>query len=200
MKENRVDRCSFGGPDSAAVGFLSSLLDHGVQEAAQEEAIRREFGQVSSFTETSCRPDIMSPLKTAKVGVATSYENRPRSQPQLDPFSTNTEGFSSHPGSLTPYSKLQSQAQTNHLRNSLNTALRKGFSGFDELDLPFEHQAMDDGERNSQQYEMSPEFYPSETEKTFEWRVTSSVATKVIPTDSRIVSITGIIMANYAYC
>ena len=200
VKENRLDRCSFGSPDSAAVGFLSSLLDHGVQEAAQEQAIRREFGQVSSFSETSCRPDIMLPLITAKVGVSTSYENGSLSQPQLDPFSTNTKGFSSHPGSLIQYRKLQSQAQTNHLRNSLNTALRKGFSGFDELDLPFEHQAMDDGEGNFLQYEMSPEFCPSETEKAFEWRVTSNVATKVIPTDSRTVSITGIIMANYAYC
>ena len=132
------------------MGFLSSLLDHGVQEAAQEEAIGREFGQLSSFSETSCRPDIMSPLITAKVGVSTSYENRSLSQPQLDPFSTNTKGFSSHPGSLIPYSKLQSQAQTNHLRNCSNTALRKGFSGFDEMDLPFEHQAMDDGEGNFQ--------------------------------------------------
>ena len=214
VKENgQLDHCSFGSPDSAAVGFSCLLLDpppilnvtstqqssDGVQKSAQEEAIRSDFAQVRSFSEASSRPD-MSPLITAKGGDSTSYENRSLLQPKLDPFSTNTKGFSNHPGSLFPYSKLQTQDQNNHLRNSSNTSLfSKEFSGFDEWDLSFEHQAISDGEGNFQQYEMSPEFYPSETENTFEWRVTPNVATKVIPTDSRTVSTIGIFMANYAY-
>ena len=212
VKENRqLDHCSFARPDSAAVGFPSLLLDpppflnvtstqrssYGVQETAQEEAIRSKYAQVGSFSEASCNTDVISPLTTAKGSDSTSYENRSLSQPKLHPFSSNSKEFSSHPGSLFPYSKLQSQDKNNHLRNSSSTSLfRKRFSGFDECDLSFEHQAMDDGEGNFQQYEMSPEFYPSEIEKGFDWRFTPNVATEVIPTDSRTVSKIGIFMVN----
>lgn len=211
VKDRQLDGCSFGNPDSAAVGFPSLLpflnvtstqqSSNGVQEAAQEEAICSKYAQVRSFSKTSSNPDVISPLITAKCSDSTSYENRSLSQLKMDRFSTDSKGFSSHSGSLFPYSKLQIQDQNNHLRNSSSTSLfRKRFSGFDEWDLSFEHQAIDDGEGNLQQYEMSPEFYPSETEKGFEWRDTPNVATEVIPTDSRTVSIIDIFMANYVYC
>ena len=211
VKDRQLDGCSFGNPDSAAVGFPSLLpflnvtstqqSSNGVQEAAQEEAICSKYAQVRSFSKASSNPDVISPLITAKCSDSTSYENRSLSQLKMDRFSTDSKGFSSHSGSLFPYSKLQIQDQNNHLRNSSSTSLfRKRFSGFDEWDLSFEHQAIDDGEGNLQQYEMSPEFYPSETEKGFEWRVTPNVATEVIPTDSRTVSIIDIYMANYVYC
>ena len=210
----QLNEYSFESPDSAAVGSPSSLLDpprspnvysiqqssHGVQKTAHEEATSSDFVQASSLLEgnmSCCRPGNIFPLITAKEGVSTSYENILPSQPKLDRFCMNSTMFSSHPGSLFPYSKLQSQHQNKHLKNSSDSSLlRKGFSGFEHCDSSFELQAIDDVQVNFQQYEMSPEFYPSETEKTFEWRVAPIVATKVIPTDSRTVSIMSIFMAN----
>lgn len=61
---------------------------------------------------------------------------------------------------------------------------RKRFSGFDEWDLLFEYQVIDDGEGNLQQYEMLLEFYLFEIEKGFEWRVIFNVVIEVILIDS----------------
>ena len=208
MRENRLlDHCSFESAASAAAGSPSSLSDpppsqnvypieqysYSVQKSALEKASNSDFLQTISLSEgnmSSLRPASISPMATAKDDVSPNYENLLPSQPKQDCFSVNPKGFSSHPGSLFPYSKLQSQGQKNHLRNSSDSSLfRKGFTGFDQWDPSFEHQAIDDDEGNVQHYEMSPEFYPNETEKTSEWRVAPIVATKVIPTDNRTVSI-----------
>ena len=207
VKENNLlDHHSFESPDSASLGSPPSLLDppsspnvhsthqssYGIQKGSLEEASSSSFVQVGSRSErnmSSCRPDIIPPLITTKDGISTSCENMLLSPPKLDPFRTNTKGFSGHPGCLFPYRKLQSQDQNNHLRNSSDSSLfRKDFGDFDQWDSSFEHQAFGDGEGNFQQYEMSPEFYPSQSDKTSDWRVAPIVATKVIPTDSRTVS------------
>lgn len=219
VKENRLrDQSSLESPDAAAVGSSPSSpparpypnvysiqqCSYGVTTSELDEASSSDFVQARSLSEgnlSCCTPGIISPLITAKEGVSTSYENMLPSQPKLDRFSINTKVFSSHPGSLFPYSKLQSQDQINHLRNSSGSSLfRKGFSGFEQWNSLFDHQALDDGVANFQQYETSPEFYPSEIEKTYEGRVPPIVATKVIPTDSRTVSVIGIFIANYSYC
>lgn len=208
VRERRLlDHCSFESPDSAALGSPSSLIDppqspnvyssqqssNGVQKSALEEASSLDFVQTSSLSERnmfSCRPDIVSPLMIATDDVSTCYENMLPSQPKLDRLSINTKRLSSHPGSLFAYSKLQSEDQNNYLRNSSDSSLfRKGFSSFEQWDSSFEPHGIDDGGGNFQQCEMSPEFHPPDIEKTSQWRVAPIVATKVIPTDSRTVSI-----------
>ena len=206
---SRLDQCRFESPDSAAVGSPPSLLNsptspnvyslqqssHGVQNAAHEAVRSSDFVQASSLLGgdmSCCRPGNIAPLITAKDDVSTSYEDMQPSQPKLNRFSMNSTLLSSHPESLFPYSKLQSQDQNNILNNSPDSSLlRKGFSGFEHWDSSFKQQAIDDVQVNFQEYEMSPVFYP-ETEKKF-------VATKVTPTDSRAVSIMSTCIANYAY-
>lgn len=207
--ENRLlDHCSFESPDSVIMGSPSSRLDpppspsvysrrqpsYGVPTSEVDEASSSEFQvQASCLSErnmSSSKPDIISTLITLNEDVSASYENTLHSQPKLDRFNISPKGISSHPGSLFPYSKLQSPDQNNHLRNSSDSSLfRKGFTSFEQADSSLEHQAIDDGEGNFQHYELSPEFYPPESEKTSEWRVAPIVSTEVIPIDSRTVSI-----------
>lgn len=207
MDNRLLDHCSFESPDSVIMGSPSSRLDpppspsvysrrqpsYGVPTSEVDEVSSSEFVQASCLSErnmSSSKPDIISTLMTLNEDVSASYENTLHSQPKLDRFNINPRGISSHPGSLFPYSKLQSQDQNSHLRNSSDSSLfRKGLTSFEQEDSSLEHQAIDDGEGNFQHCELSPEFYPPESEKTSEWRVAPFVSTEVIPTDSRTVSI-----------
>lgn len=212
MENRLLDHCNFESPDSAIMESPSSRLDpppsptvysrrqpsYGVPTSEVDEAISSEFLQANSLSErnmSSCKPDIISTLRTLNVDVSASHENTLPSQPKLDRFSFDLKGISSHPGSLFPYSKLQSQDQNNHLRNSSDSSLlRKGFSSFEQGDSSLEHQANDEG--NFQHYEISPEFYPPESEKTYKWRAAPIVSTEVITSDSRTVSIIACLWLN----
>ena len=212
MENRLLDHCNFESPDSAIMESPSSRLDpppsptvysrrqpsYGVPTSEVDEAISSEFLQANSLSErnmSSCKPDIISTLRTLNLDVSASHENTLPSQPKLDRFSFDPKGISSHPGSLFPYSKLQSQDQNNHLRNSSDSSLlRKGFSSFEQGDSSLEHQAIDEG--HFQHYEISPEFYPPESEKTYEWRAAPIVSTEVITTDSRTVSIIACVWLN----
>ncbi|KAJ7369746.1 Protein zgrf1 [Desmophyllum pertusum] len=101
-----------------------------------------------------------------------------------------TNRFPSHPGSLFAYSGLQSQDQNDCSRSSLDSNMfEKGINSLEQWDPPsFERNGVDDIGVNFLQCEVSPEFYPSDNEKTTQWKVAPIVTTKVIPTDNRTVT------------
>ena len=135
----------------------------------------------------SCIPDNTSP-SISKGDVLASYKKMLPSQITEHRFSINTNGFSSHPGSLYAYSELQGRVQNNTLKSSSDSVtFRTGLSNLEQWEASFEQNAIEDTQRNFLQSEMSPEFYPSETKKMTQWRVTPIGTTEVIPTDCRSV-------------
>ena len=144
------------------------------------------------------QPNLLSPrpdsdarsTKAAAKDAFTGYKNRPDTQARENQFSTETQGFSRHPGSLFECSALQGQEQTNPLeRSSDSSTYEEGLGSLELWNTPLESTDPEDIEEVFLVSGLSPEMFPSQRGKITQWRASPVVTTRVIPSVSRTVSL-----------